>query len=460
MTFEFHPLAGIFPMIEGDAYSQLMADVMKHGVREPVWLHEGKIIDGRNRYRAAQAMGKTFETRAYEGNDAVGFVVSLNLHRRHLSESQRAAVAAKLANLPAHRPANNSANLQTSVSQSDAASMLNVSTRSVAAAAKVQSAGVPELSAALDAGEVSVSAAAAVASLPIEQQQEVVAAGPQAVREIAKAARKAAADPARTAEDNAAFRSQFTLPPIQPSASTALAPPTMPHAPVSVTGDFEVDSVLWLQSLVRTGDQALIDRALEAVKRIKTPMKMLEDRYAAHVARSGGHVFQVMLATMNFGDLESLAKAAVKNAAQRHEALSRFGSEDALFADTPAEAACKEALVGMEALKSNHYRFDEAQAAERFSTRPALAPATLADCLFAMDYWDALYGLRSATGDIGDPDSVGQAHDDFCFAAMARIPPRTTDEAVAVLNYLIERDAMDRVEAKDILRNLVNGPRK
>lgn len=65
-----------------------------------------------------------------------GFVISLNLNRRHISESQRAMVAANLANMPAHRPEINSANLQTS--QTKAAELLQVSPRSVAAAAKVK----------------------------------------------------------------------------------------------------------------------------------------------------------------------------------------------------------------------------------------------------------------------------------------------------------------------------------
>lgn len=83
---------------------------------------------------------------------ATAFVVSLNLHRRHLSESQRGMVAAKLANMPAHRPGDKSANLQTS--QSRAAELLNVSTRTVAAAAKVKDAGAPELVQAVEAGRV------------------------------------------------------------------------------------------------------------------------------------------------------------------------------------------------------------------------------------------------------------------------------------------------------------------
>lgn len=64
--------------------------------------------------------------------------------RRHLNESQRAMVAAKLATMPAHRP-DKSANLPTYVSQPDAARLLNVSDRSLRTAASVQRHAIPEL---------------------------------------------------------------------------------------------------------------------------------------------------------------------------------------------------------------------------------------------------------------------------------------------------------------------------
>ncbi|ARJ65140.1 hypothetical protein WV31_05435 [Magnetospirillum sp. ME-1] len=79
--------------------------------------------------------------------------------RRHLTESQRAAIAAKLANMQqgARTDLEPSANLQ-STSRADAAAMLNVSERSVNAAKKVQKAD-PALFAKVESGEVAVSSA-------------------------------------------------------------------------------------------------------------------------------------------------------------------------------------------------------------------------------------------------------------------------------------------------------------
>jgi 16S rRNA G966 N2-methylase RsmD len=89
----FHPLANIFPLIEGQAFDDLCADIRAHGVREPVWLYEGQILDGRNRWRAATASGVACPSRDYFGSDPLTFVLSLNLHRRHLNPGQLAALS-------------------------------------------------------------------------------------------------------------------------------------------------------------------------------------------------------------------------------------------------------------------------------------------------------------------------------------------------------------------------------
>lgn len=192
---EFHPVANIFPMMSAEEFDALKADIAANGLREPIWLHDGQIIDGRNRYQACKTVGVEPDFREWNRQgDLVSFVVSLNLHRRHLSESQRAMVAAKLANMRREDTLiqNRSANLPNEeMSQQEAADLLNVSTRSVTAAAKVKDEGAPELVQAVESGQASVSAAAEVATLPIEEQKEIVAKGEAEILKVAKEIKQA-----------------------------------------------------------------------------------------------------------------------------------------------------------------------------------------------------------------------------------------------------------------------------
>ena len=93
----FHPVANIFPLMEGKPFEDICDSIQQNGLLEPIWLYQMQIIDGRNRYRACIETGTAPRFRTYEGDegDLVAFVVALNLHRRHLSESQRAMVAEK-----------------------------------------------------------------------------------------------------------------------------------------------------------------------------------------------------------------------------------------------------------------------------------------------------------------------------------------------------------------------------
>ena len=180
MTLEFHPLANIFPLVEGQEFAELTADIAEHGLHEPIVVYEEKILDGRNRYRACEAAGVDPTFTAYTGDDPVAYVVSLNLRRRHLDESQRAMVAAKLATL---KLGDNQHSEGLPIGRGS--ELLNVGARSVARAREVQEHGAPELVRAVERGEVSVSAAADVATLPESEQQEIVARGE---REILQAA--------------------------------------------------------------------------------------------------------------------------------------------------------------------------------------------------------------------------------------------------------------------------------
>ena len=173
-TYEPHEIAKIFPLIQGKEFDELCDDIEKHGLREPIWLYEGKILDGRNRAEACSITGVELRTQEYEGDDLIGFVLSLNLHRRHLNESQRGMVAANIANLD-NGQHSSSANLQ-STSRHEAAEKLNVSERTVNNAKKVQSEGLPELADRVNEGTLPVSSAAFIATLPEEEQREVASA--------------------------------------------------------------------------------------------------------------------------------------------------------------------------------------------------------------------------------------------------------------------------------------------
>jgi ParB-like chromosome segregation protein Spo0J len=82
----------------------LAANIREHGLQSPIILHDGQILDGPNRSRACQLaqVEPRFENFPPSGNP-LAFVLAANLHRRHLSTSQRALIAAKLATLPQGR---------------------------------------------------------------------------------------------------------------------------------------------------------------------------------------------------------------------------------------------------------------------------------------------------------------------------------------------------------------------
>lgn len=258
-------------------------------------------------------------------------------------------------------------------------------------------------------------------------------------------------------ENNEAFRALFTLPPVQMSSSTALTVPETP-APKTVTGDRELDAILWLRDCIKTGHSILIAPALEAFKRIKTPAKELEDRYCDWLrARSANTPFAVIFGGFGFADLEALAKDSIEKKARRDEAMARFGTAAELFKLTSPEDLCKKALRGLKRSK-DWGEYDAEAAAERFAKRPELVPHTLADCLHQQDYWDSLYWLRNEIDMYAsDADPAARAHDDYCFTMLAKISPRSKEEALQVYQHLEDKDGLDRNETSDILRNLIAG---
>lgn len=155
-----HPAAELFPLLDGPEFDALVTDIQTHGLREPITLHDGAILDGRNRYRACQVGRVEPHFEEWDGDgDPVAFVVSKNLHRRHLSDTQRAMISGRLATLrlgdvQSQRDGVNK--YLPSLSAEQAGALLNVGRASVQNAKKVLAEGTPEEIAAVERGEVGV----------------------------------------------------------------------------------------------------------------------------------------------------------------------------------------------------------------------------------------------------------------------------------------------------------------
>ena len=91
-----HPIADVWPMMDEGKLSELADDIRKNGQLVPVWLYEGKILDGRNRWAACKIAGVTPKTQEYTGDEPTSFAVALNDRRRHMNKGSLAAVAAEL----------------------------------------------------------------------------------------------------------------------------------------------------------------------------------------------------------------------------------------------------------------------------------------------------------------------------------------------------------------------------
>ncbi len=142
--YRVHPAAAVFPIMSGREFDELVEDVRVNGLREPVVVSGDQLIDGRNRVRACAAAGVVPGIRELEhGTDVASWVMSVNVHRRHLDASQRALLASRLSAL------------SDEVTLSQAGEMMGVSRASVARAAAVEK-GPEPLRAAARAGVVSV----------------------------------------------------------------------------------------------------------------------------------------------------------------------------------------------------------------------------------------------------------------------------------------------------------------
>ena len=212
---EYHEAANIFPL-DDDSLQSLADDIKASGLLCPVELLDGQIIDGRRRWAACLLACVKPDTCDVTVDDPLAYVLSLNLHRRHLTPSQLSMVAARArgmyntaakerqkqhGNTAPGKGKNTSGKLAGSDSRDAAGKAVGVSGTSVDYATKVLRKGTPELVKAVDDGRMAVSTAAVHASEPAEVQREILSKRPNRKYKSPGNKGKATADDAPTDKD-------------------------------------------------------------------------------------------------------------------------------------------------------------------------------------------------------------------------------------------------------------------
>jgi len=114
--YKVHPAADVFPMMSDEELEALGQDILENGLREPIKIMRVRkakqiaenafsqptmLLDGRNRLEAMERVGIDLDSCAVKYQfvnssrppftfDAVAYIISLNIHRRHLTKQQQA----------------------------------------------------------------------------------------------------------------------------------------------------------------------------------------------------------------------------------------------------------------------------------------------------------------------------------------------------------------------------------
>lgn len=177
-ALQIHPLAEYLPSMSEDEFNQLVTDIEANGIHNPIVLYKGMILDGRHRYEAwkeaiHQVPSLYLPRREFKGTDPAAFVISQNLQRRMLNESQRAMIMARLTSGSGRGKPRKVLDGDASavLTQAKGRKLLNVSEDSGQRAKQVLKTGTKTLISRVDRGEIPVALAARVALMPPEEQE-------------------------------------------------------------------------------------------------------------------------------------------------------------------------------------------------------------------------------------------------------------------------------------------------
>lgn len=206
--YDVHPACALLPMMSDASLHEMAEDIKANGQQQPVILYDGQLLDGRNRLKACELAGVEPVIQSWTGEDPVRWVLSLNFHRRHLTDSQKSIVGARAEQLLAERAAGQATPVPMAELEEEetppepveapepsremkrqareaAAALVNVSTNAIARGRRLMDHAVPELVGAVARGSVTLTQASRVAKLDADKQRDLVAKGDVAIVEEA-----------------------------------------------------------------------------------------------------------------------------------------------------------------------------------------------------------------------------------------------------------------------------------
>lgn len=176
MAYQQHPLSAAFPAMSTEDFQGLKDSIENIGVQNPITIFEGMVVDGWNRYKAANELGMDCPSKELDAwIDPVAFVRAQNKDRRHLPLSAWALIEVSLREWkPSHRPDKGELSSPLLASNQEMADAVGVTKRTIQQAKAVQSNATPEVIAAVKSGEIGLPKAAAIAKLPKEEQAAAI----------------------------------------------------------------------------------------------------------------------------------------------------------------------------------------------------------------------------------------------------------------------------------------------
>jgi ParB-like chromosome segregation protein Spo0J len=188
MQYKLHPACDAWPQMSEDALAKLAEDIKANGLREPATITtDGLMLDGRNRALACERVGVKLNTVVFKGSDMVAFVISKNLHRRHLPKRDLAFIGAALARI---RHGSNQHEEKVDFSMEKSTSNKTI----------------PKIAADLGVGKAIVSDAKAINEKASPNVREMAKSGKIGLRDVAAYARNTSKAEQETADEDAVRR--------------------------------------------------------------------------------------------------------------------------------------------------------------------------------------------------------------------------------------------------------------